>query len=286
MTSFQKIIKYGAIAFGIYLCIMIISGIVFALTAIFGITIGLDAYNNHTEMSSQNIIEHSVQDYADIEKIEIDLSVCQLDIKKGDKIRVETIDMSDKFECETSGTTLEIKDDKLNINWFNTNNVTPKVIIYIPEDKIFNSIDIKTGVNDSNIEYLNADKLEIEMGIGKYTINNIKAEKAKIKTGAGEADILASEIDTLKLEAGIGKLAIKSKITESAKINAGVGKVEIDLIGNEEDYRIDAKTGLGNFTINNNKVHDNQIIGNGNVDIKVNAGLGETIINLGHLGQV
>lgn len=279
MTTFQKIIKYGAIAFGIYLCLMIISGIIFALTAIFGITVGLDAYNNHTEINSQNLIEHSIQDYADIEEIEIKLSVCQLDIKKGDKIRVETVDMSDKFECRTSGTTLKIKDDKLNINWFNTNEVVPKVIIYIPEDIIFNSIDIKTGANITNIENLDAKKLELELGVGKYSINNMKAETAKIKAGAGEANILDCEIDTLKLDAGIGKLAITGKITESANIHSGVGKLEMNLAGNKDDYRIKAKTGLGNFIIDGKKVRDNEVVGNGNVNIKIDAGLGETTVN-------
>ena len=37
MTSLQKIIKYGAIAFGFYLVFVILSAIIFSITAVFGI---------------------------------------------------------------------------------------------------------------------------------------------------------------------------------------------------------------------------------------------------------
>ena len=43
MTTLQKIIKYGAIAFAIYLSVMIIGLIVFGITAIFGITTEIEA---------------------------------------------------------------------------------------------------------------------------------------------------------------------------------------------------------------------------------------------------
>ena len=47
MTPFQKVIKYGAIAFAIYLCIMIISMIIFGITCIFGISVGVVIFENN-----------------------------------------------------------------------------------------------------------------------------------------------------------------------------------------------------------------------------------------------
>ena len=274
MTTFQKIIKYGAIAFAVYLSIMIIGIIVFALTTIFGITTGIEIYENQ----SQIITEQWSQEYSNIKNIDMDLSICKLEIKKGETFKVETFDVTERFETKVNGDTLKIKDEESNIKWFQNQNVVPKVIVYIPENVILDKVEIETGVNDSNIEYLNTDKIALQMGVGKCEIKNLIAGNAKIECGAGETVINDSTIKTLKLDSGIGKLVMTSKITEGADIDSGVGKVELNLKGNQSEYEIDAQTGLGNFTVNGNKVSGDEKIGNGNVIIKVDAGVGETVI--------
>ena len=57
MTPLQKIIKYGAIAFGTYLSVVIIGCIIFAITAIFGITVGIEHWqqSNTQEVNIQNL---------------------------------------------------------------------------------------------------------------------------------------------------------------------------------------------------------------------------------------
>ncbi len=153
------------------------------------------------------------------------------------------------------------------------------ITIYIPEGMQFDEIKLKTGVNETNIEYLEADKLIIEMGLGKYNIDELIARYAKIKAGAGEASITKSKIGELKLEGGIGKLSLASKITNEASIHCGIGKVKLDLIGVEADYKIKADTGLGSFNVDNKSVSDGQTIGNGLVTVKVESGIGETTVN-------
>lgn len=88
MTTAQKVIKYLAIAFAIFLIINIISGI---LWAIFGVSFifGLHTWENDT------IREHSVitnYEYSDIdtlnreiETLDIDINFSNLIIKKGCK---------------------------------------------------------------------------------------------------------------------------------------------------------------------------------------------------------
>ena len=48
MTPLQKGIKYGAIAFGFYLVFVILSAIIYGITAIFGISIGINTYKSYT----------------------------------------------------------------------------------------------------------------------------------------------------------------------------------------------------------------------------------------------
>lgn len=97
MTTFQKIVKYGALIFAGYLCLMIISGIVVGITAIFGITTGIEMLE---ENANSEIITTWEQEYSNITEMDIDLSLCKLDIRKGDTLKVNVADVSDKFKCE------------------------------------------------------------------------------------------------------------------------------------------------------------------------------------------
>lgn len=172
MTPFQKVIKYGAIAFGIYLCIIILSAIIITFTAIFGITMGIEFIQNNfsASESSQNTINEASYEYSEVKKLNIDLNICKLDIKSGDTLKVETLNVSDEFYCNQNGKELKIKDDKIaNMNLFNNENITPQVIIYIPEDLKFDEVDIETDINEVNIDKINSDKIDIKTGAGKCT---------------------------------------------------------------------------------------------------------------------
>ncbi|MCI8410969.1 MAG: hypothetical protein HFJ40_00670 [Clostridia bacterium] len=83
MTSLQKIIKYAAIAFAIYLSIMIISMIVFGITLIFGISTGIDMYEE-SKQEKQEMISNDFIDITELENLDIDLKECKLEIKKGE----------------------------------------------------------------------------------------------------------------------------------------------------------------------------------------------------------
>lgn len=282
MTTLQKIIKYGAIAFAIYLSVMIIGLIVFGITAIFGITTGIEALEesvSNSKNNEQSQIEHSIQEYSNIKKLEIDLDICNLQIKTGDTFKIETSNVSDKFECKVDGNNLKIKDNKLNLDFFNNLGVKPQVIIYMPKDFKLDEADIDLGINETQIEYLNAKKVDIEMGVGKIIIDNIIAEESEINGGAGEAIIKDSAIKKLDLSGGVGKLEMTSDVTEKAEVSSGVGKLELSLKGGKENYQIRAKKGLGSFEVDGKTVSSNQTLGAGARRINVEAGVGKTVIN-------
>lgn len=276
MTSFQKIIKYGAIAFAIYLSLVIVGAIVFSITVIFGISSGFEMFqdSNHFAM-----VTKWEQEFSDITSMDIEAGICKLMIKKGDTFKVEVSNVSDQFRCEAKGSKLIIEDEKLNRNIFGINNIVPEVIIYVPENSQLDEVRIETGVNDTHIESLKADKVELEMGIGKYQIDNLSAKYAQIEAGAGETNINKAEIGELKLNGGVGKLVLTSKITKTADVDCGVGKVDLNLMGTSDDYQIEANTGLGNFEVDGKKVRDDERIGSGAVTIKIEAGVGETTVN-------
>lgn len=278
MTPLQKVIKYGAIAFGFYLAFVILSAIIFGIVSIFGISVGLDAYRNYTkEEVKMTSFEES---YESVSNLDIKLDVSKLNIKNGDTFKVEVTNPTDEFYCKMDGDTLKIRDKRSNINLFNfSNDVIPEIILYIPENQKLDSIEIEAGVNETYIEKLAVDKVDIETGVGKFTIGSIEADVANISGGAGETNIEKSTLNELKLEAGVGKFVINSEILEEAKIDAGVGQLIVNLEGNKESYKVKASTGLGSLLVDGKKVGDNQVIGDGSSYIKVEAGVGEVQIN-------
>lgn len=280
MTNFQKVIKYGAIAFGVYLAFVIISMIVFGLTILFGIFIGIDTEENNKEIRQEQVsVWENTYESEKIEKLDIDLGMSKLTIKTGDALKVEVENESEHFVTKVEEKTLKIKETGTFNFWYLGEKVIPEITLHVPEDFVFDEVEIRGGINEKKIENLKAKKVEIENAVGKSLIKNLTAEVVKLKGGAGETQIKGCHIQELDLEAGVGKVLLEGKIQEKAKLKAGVGKLEIYLQGKLEDYEVKAKTGLGPLKVNGEKVGDNQKIGNGEKEICIEAGVGETILD-------
>lgn len=281
MKPFQKVIKYGAMAFAIYLAVMIISIIVFGITAIFGIGAGIEKISNNIGNSTNNseLISYT-EEYTGIESLDIDLSKSRLEIKTGDSFKIEFINVSKDLatKLNNSGKELKIEDETLKL--FENINSESKVIVYIPSDYELRNVKLDlVGVSGAYIEGFKTEKLDVDLGAGKYEINNVQSVNAEIDSGAGETYINNSTFDNLNFSAGVGQASINCKINNKGDIESGVGKLEINLVGNKDDYKVRAETGIGNLNVDGNKVKDGEVIGNGSININVEAGIGETTIN-------
>ena len=279
MTSLQKVIKYGAMAFGFYLVFVIISAIIFGITTIFGISLGINTYKSYNAEQSGIRTDFS-ESFDGINNLDIKLDISKLDIKNGNEFKVEVFNKTNEFYCEMEEDTLKIRDNKSGFNWFNfSNDVVPEIVIYVPESQKLEVVEIEAGVSEGYIEKLVASKIDIETGVGKFTIDDINADVAKISGGAGETTIRKSKFNELKLDAGVGKFVINSEILEDAKIEAGVGQLIINLEGDKDNYKVKTDTGLGSLLVDGKKASDNEVVGDGNCYVKVQAGVGEVKVN-------
>lgn len=291
MTTFQKIIKYGAIAFGIYLCVIIISAIIFTLTTIFGITLGIsqleenwNSRDDSTNSSSNEIIESQSYDYTDIKKLDVELSLCKFNVVVDNtltnNLKVEIRNDSNKIYSKQSGSELRIEDETLtSMDFFKSNDIVPEVIISIPENYEFEVADIKVNINESNIEKIYGNKVKIETGGGRVVIKDIVANELDIEGGAGEIIVENLKAEILDFEAGIGNAEVTAEITNRADIDSGVGRLELNLLGNKDNYMIIPSVGIGAVTVDNEKVVSKNVIGSGNQKISIDAGVGEVVVN-------
>lgn len=275
MTNFQKVIKYGAIAFGAYLSFIIISVIVVCLTAFFSIFIGIDYFENSTSQRVEIMETDFNETFDQVERIDINLSISNLRIEAGTEFTVSGTDVPSTFYAKKEGNTLKISDGKRNFS--NLDNRF-YVTITLPDQKL-KEFKLESGVNKTTVNTtIEAEKVDIETGVGNCMIENIIADEIDLSTGAGETIISQSEVSDLKVEAGVGRCDLATRVTGRADIEAGVGDLQVTLLGNQSDYQIKTKTGLGNFTVDGKRVTDNQIVGNGKVIIRAEAGVGRTTI--------
>lgn len=269
MIKTQKIIKYCAIAFAIFLIINIFATVAYGIIAIGNI------FNKND--NSINTLT------GNLETFEIKTEIRELDIEtKGVNI---IINEGNNFKIETDNKDIKIKEsyNKLliveNGSWIHKTDYT-ELIIWIPKDYQFNEVSIENGAGKIEIDKLNTKNIDLDLGAGQVDIKNLNVSReSNIDGGAGEINIENSYINNLDLDLGIGKTNLNASIYGISKIDCGIGELVVNLIGNEDDYKINLDKGLGNATFNGEKMNSATYYGNGNNLIEINGGIGSISIN-------
>lgn len=281
MSEAQKVIKYIAIAFGVFLSVNIIGGIITALFfgfSIFGIA--MNEKENEVIQTNQKIVFS--QNYEGIENIKVKIGYSKLVLKEGTELKVEAKNNEGEFTAKKSGNTLIVQDEE---NWYLWNDdVNSEITITIPQNTYFEKIKIEAGSGEVDISDIDTNTFDLQVGAGNVKISNIVVEeKAEIDGGAGKVVIDNSILNNLDLDVGVGEFKMQNtSLLENNDIDAGVGKLEINLKGNPKEYKVITKRGIGSFTIENEEVEDNKIYGDGDNKIKLNAGIGKVSIDFNY----
>lgn len=272
MKQAQKVIKYVAIAFGLYLAINIIGWIVFGFTMLLGIDVGRNIFTGN----GTNTIQYG-QVFTDVEELDIEIAFADFEVKIGEELKVEG-QIYEDFKIKVENKTLKIQD--VNKRWiFNSNDVV-KVTLYVPENFEFAKAEIEIGAGTTNIEKLKAADFDLNLGAGAVKIQNCEAQKSDIECGAGKVTIENSTLKNLKLDTGVGEFSYSGYILGNSTIECGIGKLTLDLDGGEELYSVEADHGVGAIKLNGNKIEDGKTQGSGENKIKIEGGIGEIKINM------
>lgn len=271
MSIAQKIIKYLALAFAIFLIVTIVSAI---LTGIYTMSniLGLkkESTENISEVSTLEL--EKINDYS---YLDINIKYSNLKIKIGKKFEVQT--NNNNIEVNQKNNKLKIIEEQDSLFWKNSNK--EELIVYIPENIEFEKVNIETGAGIVNIEEIKAEKLKLNLGAGETIIKNIISDNVDIDGGAGKFTIENGTINNLDFDLGIGETTINAKITGNNKIDTGIGRLKLNIDGNIDDYKLKVEKGIGNIKLNGKQVSNNTIIGNGENVIDIDGGIGEIVIN-------
>ena len=262
MNSAQKVIKYLALAFAIFLSVSIIGGIIMGLTGISYILSG----KNDDAVGEMQV--YPIE--GDISSLSVSLSGAELTIKTADKFSVES---NHKYiSVKTENGQLCISETK---KLFSVHPKGVSVILSIPEDFVFDEATVETGAGRVEINSLSADVLTLSLGAGEAEIKNLTASsRADIDGGAGKLTINGGRLCNLKLDMGVGELILKSRIEGQSYIDNGIGETKLTLLGSREDYRIEIDKGIGEAKLEGESMRDDSVYGAGKNHIEIDGGIG------------
>lgn len=263
MTTFQKVIRYLAMAFAIFLAVSIIGGVLGA--------VGLFGGFFEDNAVLENAKTYAVSD--DITQLDIEIAAADFTIKKADSFSVESNLKNLKVEGKNGK--LIIKETKKSFVTY----TNASLVLYVPANANFEKVEIETGAGRFTVDELVSKEIKLELGAGEVIISSIAAaKKAEIEGGAGKITVDGGTLHNLDLDMGVGKLNLTASVTGNSSFDLGIGETNIVLLGNKDNYTIKAEKGIGNITIEGKSVSNFEGLGDGDNRINISGGIGS--INL------
>mgnify|MGYP003300224329 FL=1 len=268
MTTLQKVIKYLALAFAIFLTVSIVGGILSAVGLLGSLFLDDDA--DWGDVIGETKI-YTVS--SEISDLNIQINAADFYIKEGNGFFVESNLKNLKID-EKNGCLILM--DLTKIKFSGSNAYENAVLtIYVPVGTVFDNVNIKTGAGRFTVDRLSAATIGFELGAGDVTISKLIAEKsANIEGGAGRITISDGAIKNLDLEMGLGQLNLTSALTGDCNLDSGIGEMNITLLGSKDDYELDIEKGIGNITVDGKNVTDYGSSGNGANEVDIHGGVG------------
>ena len=268
MTEAQRIIKYLAIAFAVFLTVAIIGGILSAVGVLGGIFLGGDRAEAD---ATGELKTYAVS--SGISRLQIRINAADLTIKEGSAFSVESnlknLTVEEKNGC------LILK-DLTTIKLSGSNTYQDAVLtIYVPAGTVFDSINLETGAGRVSAGELLAETDDIELGAGDAWIDTLVASKsADLEGGAGRITISDGALHNLDLDMGVGQLNLTAALSGECQMELGVGESNITLLGSRADYALDIEKGIGEVRVDGKPVSDFGSSGNGTAEVEIHGGIG------------
>lgn len=198
--------------------------------------------------------------------LEIDTSNVTIQEYAGNSIRVEARNVSKKMKIIDENGTLMIEDKNgiwgFGIGLFRSDG---EVIIYVPQDKEFNSVEIDLDAGSINLDTLQSNSLEVQVDAGKLNGKSVICNRGEFEVDAG-------------------KISLDTIDGQSLKFDVNAGKIDATLVGKEEEYRYQAKCDVGTMEIGSysaNGINTKDSGGMGSRYIEAECNVGKIDIRMG-----
>ena len=202
----------------------------------------------------------------DVKSLALDISYGTVSITEGDHfgIQVYNIGSDDYYSTVKEGVWKiedNVEDNKSEFSIFGvriSDSVNhpfraPNIELTIPEDFVFENLDIILNTGTIKAERLSSKNADINVGAGSLHIKELSAsEKSSYSIDTGQLVIEDINAQDANINCGVGNLTAAGIIKGENLITCGIGNVSLDLNGNEADYNYNVDCGIGTVIINDN----------------------------------
>ena len=266
MTTFQRTVKYLAIA----LAAMIVLGIVAGAVSIIGSIV--DLFTSNDTSNSQKAEYTFTAD--EISSVDIELGDAELTVKSGSEPKVEVFGKN--ISVKASKGELRIRQTGL-IGFGRRSDTT--IILTLPEKEL-SEFNIETGAGKLTLENVSARELDISLGAGDTTMSGVTVtQSADIEGGAGKLNIANSTIRSLHFEMGMGDVSINATLLGENQISCGIGDFDLKLMGGKDAYTLDIDKGIGKVSVDGSSVSGSSNISSGANKVDLECGIGKVNVS-------
>lgn len=222
----------------------------------------------NSELSSTSNTEDKevvISEVEDIHSIDIDIDYGDVVIQEGKAFQIYTNSNNSKdLKVKQENGIWKIESDKeYNFNIFGisignhgiSHHNSGRITIVIPKDYRAKKIKMELGAGKVTADQLRADNISLDVGAGTLRVDTLYAyESANMIVGAGEIYVDIIEAMNADIDCGVGSIKVDNgSLAGKNRIQCGVGNVELRLSGNQEDYNYYVDSGIGNVIINEEK---------------------------------
>lgn len=102
------------------------------------------------------------------------------------------------------------------------------VVLYIPKEKMMNSVIINLSTGDLQIDTLETKEIYLNLNIGDMKLTNLSATKGEINEQDGDVSIEDSKLQNINFSSGIGELNLKNVNWNTGSIKTEDGDTKMN----------------------------------------------------------
>lgn len=250
MNGVQKVIKYCAMAFAIFLAVTILGTIVSVVlgvtTGVAGVNFLMDGDKERINLSEEYTLEEAKE--LGITDILVDCSA-EIVVKPGAVLAIEAENVTEDYEIRQNNGKFSIVQDKPQIKigfWFDTVTERETVVVTIPEGLATEQVKVLSGSGEVRVTGVEAENLTVDSGSGKVTAENVKAKRLYVDSGSGRVTIAGAVMDETELNSGSGGITVDNSKLGKLHLNSGSGTVRMENVDSEE-AEVDSGSGTVSY---------------------------------------
>ncbi len=233
MNGVQKVIKYCAMAFAVFLSVIILGSII---AVVGGVATGLSGTNVFDEKERINLAETYTPEEVTslgITSVLVDCNA-EITVEQGEVLSIEATNVTDEYEIRCAGGKFSIVQETPNINfnwiWFDDITVKETVVVTIPADFCPEQVKINSGSGRVALEQIETDELIIDSGSGRVMVDMVQAQKLYVDSGSGSVSLANANALNTELYTGSGSVSVEASDLGKLNLNSGSGSVRMERV--------------------------------------------------------